>query len=114
MNRDGFQTGDPVTVRFFEAFAVLVEDGRTTTSGFCEEVGIDRPNFLKQRREPGRSILRPAWLSYLCRKYGVSPAWLLLGTGTMFRTKSNKNPGKSNGNGLESHKSGAESNTGKE
>lgn len=114
MNRDGFQTGDPVTVRFFEAFAVLLEDGRTTTSGFCEEAGIDRPNFLKQRREPGRAILRPAWLSYLCRKYGVSPAWLLLGTGTMFRTKSNKNPGKSNGNGPESHKSGAESNTGKE
>lgn len=114
MNRDGFQTGDPVTVRFFEAFAVLVEDGRTTASGFCEGAGIDRPNFLKQRREPGRAILRPAWLSYLCRKYGVSPAWLLLGTGTMFRTKSNKNPGKSNGNGPESHKSGAESNAGKE
>lgn len=114
MNRDGFQTGDPVTVRFFEAFAALVADGRTTASGFCEEAGIDRPNFLKQRREPGRAILRPAWLSYLCRKYGVSPAWLLLGTGTMFRTKSHKNSGKSNGNGQESNKSGAKSNTGKE
>lgn len=55
MNRDGFQTGDPVTVRFFEAFAALVADGRTTASGFCEGAGIDRPNFLKQRREPGRN-----------------------------------------------------------
>lgn len=94
MNADGFQTGDPVTVRFFEAFAVLVRDGMTSASSFCEDAGIDRPNFLKQRREPGRNIIRPAWLSYICRKYGVSPAWLLLGTGTMFRTKSNKNPGK--------------------
>ena len=105
MNAEQLHAADPVTVRFFEAFAALVADGRTTASAFCEEAGIDRPNFLKQRREPGRSIIRPAWLSHLCRKYGVSPSWLLLGTGTMFRTNSHKNPVKSNGNGPESHNS---------
>lgn len=106
MRTDGFITGDPVTVRFFEAFDFLAAAGVVTVSGFCEDLGIDRPNFLKQRREPGRNILRPAWLSHLCRKYRVSSSWLLLGTGTMFRTNSHKNPGKSNENGPESNNSG--------
>lgn len=107
MNPDNrFATGDPVTVRFYEAFDALLDSGAATVSGFCSEAGIDRPNFLKQRREPGRNILRPAWLSHLVRKYRVSPVWLLLGTGPMFRTNSHKNPGKSNGNGPESNNSG--------
>ncbi len=87
MNTEQFTTGDPVTVRFFEAFGDLVASGTTTASGFCEEAGIDRPNFLKQRREPGRNILRPSWLTHIVRKYGVSPDWLLTGRGSMYRKK---------------------------
>lgn len=78
------RTPEPVTVRFFEAFAALVEQRRTNPSAFCEAGEIDRPNFLKQRREPWRRILRPEWLSLMVRKYGVSADWLLTGRGQMF------------------------------
>ena len=78
---------DPVTTRFFAAFAALTEQGRTNPSEFCESGKFNRPNFLKQRREPWRRILRPEWLSLIVQRYGVSADWLLTGRGTMFRKR---------------------------
>lgn len=73
-----------VTDRFFEAYADLVETGRTNKYRFCIEIGCDRRNFDKQAADHSRRILQPDWLSVLVLRYGVSADWLLTGRGWPF------------------------------
>lgn len=73
-----------VTDRFFEAYADLLDLGRTNQARLCRELGCDRRNFDKQAADHARRILRPEWLSVLVLQYGVSADWLLTGRGWMF------------------------------
>lgn len=73
-----------VTDRFFEAYAQLLELGRTNQHRLCQELGADRRNFDKQAADHSRRILRPEWLSVIVLQYGVSADWLLTGRGWMF------------------------------
>lgn len=76
-----------VTDRFFEAFdAILVRDAISIRE-FCRELGVDRRNFLKQRDDHSRCILKPEWLTFLVERYGVDSAWLLTGRGRMFSNR---------------------------
>lgn len=59
-----------VTDRFFEAFdAIWVRDA-VSIREFCRELGVDRRNFLKQRDDHSRCILKPEWLTFLVERYG--------------------------------------------
>lgn len=73
-----------VTDRFFQAFDELCVMEKTSRNKFCEELGIDRRNFGKQRTDHSRQIIKPEWLSYLVTQYHVSADWLLTGRGWIF------------------------------
>lgn len=72
-----------VTDRWFLAYDALLASGSTSRNQMCRELGIDRRNFEKQRADHSRRILRPEWLSHLVTRYGISPLWLLTGSGPM-------------------------------
>lgn len=76
-------SSSPVTDRWFSAYDALLAAGALSRNQTCRELGIDRRNFEKQRADHSRRILRPAWLSWLVSRHGVSPRWLLTGEGPM-------------------------------
>lgn len=73
-----------VVDRFFEAFEALKAAHRTNTQQFCREMGADKRNFYKKRRQTGDTSMTTAWLTFIVERYGVSPLWLLTGNGEMF------------------------------
>lgn len=73
-----------ITDRWFQVFDDLRLAGKTTKSGICRELGVERRNFCKQEKDHSRSILRVEWLSHLVLNYGVSADWLLTGRGWPF------------------------------
>lgn len=80
------QESHDITHRFFEALDALKElkhiRGLKT---FSNRYGINTGNFWVVKRNNER--IRPEWLAYLVRDYGVSATWLLLGEGKMFSKK---------------------------
>lgn len=80
-------TPDSITVvsRFFEALRRLKADRRIRgKKTFTDRYAINRWNFNTCEKQPERDIFQPAWLMYLARDYGVSPAWLLTGEGDFY------------------------------
>lgn len=73
-----------VTDRFFAAFDTLVESGETRLQTFCREMDVDKRNFVKQRDDHARNIIKTFWLTFIVEKYDVSAYWLLTGHGRMF------------------------------
>lgn len=74
-----------VVKRFFTALDALRE--RKDIKGFqtfCNDYGIDKRNFYKQRKEPHIQIMHFDWLVPLVTEYGVSALWLITGLGKMF------------------------------
>ncbi|MCF0193681.1 MAG: hypothetical protein HUK00_00670 [Bacteroidaceae bacterium] len=84
------QTADSQIIvrRFFDALYRLKADkhirGKQT---FTTRYGINRWNMNTQEKEPSRDMFQTAWLHYLVRDYGVSPAWLLTGEGNFYQKK---------------------------
>lgn len=80
------QESQNITRRFFEALDALKKlkhiRGLKT---FSSRYGINTANFWVARRDCER--IKPEWLTYLVRDYGVSAKWLLLGEGKMFTKK---------------------------
>lgn len=77
--------------RFFAAIQKL-KDERVIrgVQTFTRRYGINRRNFITCSRDTSRDIIQLAWLGYLVRDYGVSPAWLLTGEGEFYRRKNKK------------------------
>lgn len=73
-----------ITDRFFAAFDILIESGRTKTQTFCREMNVDKRNFRKQQNDHTRQIIKPFWLTFVVERFGVSAYWLLTGHGQMF------------------------------
>ncbi len=82
-----------MTRRFFEAIeslkAMNVIKGLQT---FTNEKGINRWNLNTVKWNPERSVLKPEWIVYLARDYGVSAEWIILGEGRMFTPGKKRNP----------------------
>lgn len=77
-----------IVKRFFAALYRLKADkkirGKQT---FTRAYGINRWNMNTLEKEPERDIFQVAWLSYLVRDFGVSPTWLLTGSGDFYTKK---------------------------
>lgn len=72
--------------RFFSAFDACMSQGKIhSVTMFCKEHGIDRVNFYKAR-DTSSGRFQAGWLSHLVY-LGVSPTWLLIGYGDMFKKK---------------------------
>lgn len=81
--------GIDVTNRFFEAISALkAQKNIRGLQTFTRRYGINRWNAINLRNHPERSVLKPEWLVYLVRDYGISTKWLLLGKGKMFAGRS--------------------------
>lgn len=82
------QDGIEITKRFFEAIQKLREKkvirGLQT---FTRAHDINYWNINTVKNQPDRSILKPEWLAWLVKDYGVSPRWLLTGDGEFLQEK---------------------------
>lgn len=72
------------TTQFINALEALKERG-IPLNEVCREMGTDASNVRRLRRTPESFSPRPQWMAALCRAYAVSPAFLLLAEGPVFR-----------------------------
>lgn len=78
--------GISVTQRFFEVIDALKASKKIRgLQTFTREYNINRWNLCTVKKHPEVSVLKPEWIVYLVRDYGVSSEWILLGKGSMFR-----------------------------
>ena len=80
--------GIDITNRFFEAIDMLkaqkVIRGLQT---FTTKYDINRWNMNTVKWNPERSMLKPEWMAYIVRDFGISADWLITGRGGMFTKK---------------------------
>lgn len=77
-----------IVKRFFDALYRLKDDRRIRgKQTFTREYGINRWNLNTLEKEPERDIFQVSWLTFLVRDYGVSPRWLLTGTGDFYQKR---------------------------
>lgn len=78
--------GIAVTNRFFEAIDMLKAQKKIRgLQTFTKQYDINRWNIISVKQNPEKSVLKPEWIVYLVRDYGVSSEWILLGREPMFR-----------------------------
>ena len=78
--------GIAVTNRFFEAIDMLKAQKKIRgLQTFTRQYDINRWNIITVKQNPEKSVLKPEWIVYLVRDYGVSADWVLLGKEPMFR-----------------------------
>ncbi|WP_298072343.1 hypothetical protein [uncultured Bacteroides sp.] len=74
-----------VTKRFFEAIDTLKAQKKIRgLQTFTNKYKINRWNMITVRTKPKVSVLKPEWIVYLVRDYGISANWILLGNGKIF------------------------------
>ena len=77
--------GVNVTNRFFEAIDMLKAQKKIRgLQTFTRQYDINRWNLNTVKLNPDKSVLKPEWIVYLVRDYGISSDWILLGKGNMF------------------------------
>lgn len=80
-----------IALRFFHAIEALKQQGETNLTRFCNDNHLSRIKYqvLKSSttdHTKGRYVaIDGCAMVHLCSKFGVRPAWLLLGEGNMFR-----------------------------
>ena len=80
------QDGIDVTNRFFEAIETLKKKKKMRgLQTFTNKYGLNRWNINTVKWNPEKSVLKPEWIVYLVRDYGISSEWILLGKGDMFK-----------------------------
>ena len=92
-NKD--KTSAEVNKRFFDALDYIMSKGRIRGVGtFCNDYGLNRIKYLGVRQtirktDPADYIeyknIDVSALVFLCRDFGISTDWLLLGEGKMFK-----------------------------
>lgn len=79
------EEGIQITRRFFAAVERLKQMKRIRgLQTFTREHGINRWNMVTLREDPENRVLKPEWICYLVKDYGVSAEWIITGKGEMF------------------------------
>lgn len=78
-------SNEDIVTRFFMALDALYAVGEIERMVHFEQAaGINHASLYKLRKDHSRHLIRPYWLAYIVKHYGVSADWLLLGRGRMF------------------------------
>lgn len=73
-----------LNLRFFQALDFLVETKKIKNKKeFTDRYNLNRGNMNSVKINAEKHAIRPVWLTYLCRDYGVSAKWLLTGRGAI-------------------------------
>lgn len=72
------------TAQFIAAVRALTEKGHSLNE-ICRAAEIDKRNLCRLLREPDKHTPRPSWLTALCVVFGVSPSFLIIADGPVFR-----------------------------
>lgn len=73
--------------RFFDTVTELVASGVIIggVAGYCNTAKIENSHYYAQRKDPQRGFFEIAWVMPLITIYGISPAWMLLGSGKKYK-----------------------------
>lgn len=74
--------------RFFDTVTELVASGVIIggVAGYCNTAKIENSHYYAQRKDPQRGFFEIAWIMPLITIYGISPVWMLLGSGKKYKT----------------------------
>ena len=84
--------------RFFEALDLLINTGQCVggLKAFCKEHDLNRVKYYNIRiemrkpdetKETNYRVIDLDALTYLCMDFNISPDWLLMNKGTMFKRR---------------------------
>ncbi len=83
--------GIAISNRFFEAIEMLKTKKKIRgLQTFTREHNLNRWSVNQVKFYPNRSVLKPEWIVYLHKDYGISVEWIVLGKGDMFDSSQNK------------------------
>lgn len=72
------------TTQFLNAIESIRANG-VSYNALCAATGIDRRNLMRLVNDPVHHYPRPQWLTSLCIQYKVSPDYLILAEGNIYR-----------------------------
>lgn len=72
--------------RFREAFLTLRNNNQMNAVDFARSLGVSK-SLVSHIINNNRRKVPARWFGELCREYGVSAEWLLLGKGNMFNNQ---------------------------
>ena len=79
-----------LTVRFSQIYPTLKKQGRIkTVFEFAESIGSQHSNYYKVIK--GQRLITLPQVAALFKIYKISPDWLFLGEGEMFKSPKNDN-----------------------
>ncbi len=82
--------GASITKRFFFVIDILISQRKIRgMKTFTDRYDINYWNMSTLRKDQGKRMLKPEWLSYLVQDYDVSAEWLLTGIGSIFNSSNN-------------------------
>lgn len=81
--------------RFFQALDILIESKELPgLKTFCTDNNLNRTKYSRIKNALGKPIEESTYkmididaLAAICKDFGVSPEWLLLGRGKMLKTE---------------------------
>lgn len=86
------EEGIAISRRFFEAIELLkLQKKIRGLQTFTRNHNMNRWNVNQVKFHPDRSVLKPEWIVYIYKDYGVSIEWIVLGRGPIFDPKWNNN-----------------------
>lgn len=82
-----YPTEEDIRSRFFQVLDLLKKQKIIRGLGtFCREYNIDRTRLSKIKNgTQGYKTIEPIWIAYLSVGYGISPDWIITGSGEIFK-----------------------------